>query len=448
MRTPNTNVQLVGAAGAANKQHAAARRNSAKHSKRKVSRYTNTSPPLSTRAPSCCNEPKFHGWLGRGRGAGTWTPVTRTKRPFSAGASLHREGHICCPAPSILYMCDACGLAGEDEDCEFSAVYTGDPTLTRVCGPSEDLRPEHNFCFRDDIAVKTEKRKLVISSGGCPDHRVFHTLQYISNSSSSCSSGCCSSSSCSSGCSSGDCSSGDCCAGGDDGCCDDDRSISSVYPRFHSYMISVPSRPALDASGPTWLTESLDDAVHGDPVGVAVNGVLIFANHSKTGSGGEIINMGMNMKIDSCSGHSDRGFRYHYHTTPLCILEAMGQTVPSTGAAYLFEGSPLAQASMWQSRSLPSPLLGVAMDGFPIFGPYNASGHLQLGSSAGAQATLSECNFDMANRRYHFTPNPPYSPPCLHGVKGEYHDELMAPMCPRKGTTNAYVSFSRLCHLF
>jgi hypothetical protein len=35
------------------------------------------------------------------------------------------------------------------------------------------------------------------------------------------------------------------------------------------------------------------------------------------------------------------------------------------------------------------------MDGFPIYGPYAASGKLMQGSSAGRNATLGACNFDV-----------------------------------------------------
>ena len=45
-----------------------------------------------------------------------------------------------------------------------------------------------------------------------------------------------------------------------------------------------------------------------------------------------------------------------------------------------------------------SPMLGIALDGFPIHGPYNSQGNLITTSQ------LGECNFDFETQRYHFTP--------------------------------------------
>ena len=87
-----------------------------------------------------------------------------------------------------------------------------------------------------------------------------------------------------------------------------------------------------------------------------------------------------------------------------------------------------AQIAPWPNASEPSPLLGYALDGFAIFGPYGAAGELKLGASAGTASNLDECNFDAQHRRYHLTPNAPFVPPCLVGEKGAYADELVAKM--------------------
>ena len=113
--------------------------------------------------------------------------------------------------------------------------------------------------------------------------------------------------------------------------------------------------------------------------------------------------------------------RYHYHTIPLCLLSEMGSWVPPDGTAYLFEkAGSRAQRAHWpplqSPAEKPSPFLGVALDGFSIYGPYAQDGKLQLGPSAGGNATLGECNFDFETKRYHLTPNPPYVPDCWVGA--------------------------------
>ena len=140
-------------------------------------------------------------------------------------------------------------------------------------------------------------------------------------------------------------------------------------------------------------------------------------------------------------GHSDLGHRYHYHTIPLCVLREMGFTVPSSGVNYLFKETVNDQIAEWPSKSDPSPFLGLARDGFPIYGPYNGDGLLQLGASAGSDATLGNCNFDYASQRYHLTPNAPYVPDCWVGdTIGTFQSQLRADICPMKGLTNSYCS--------
>jgi hypothetical protein len=125
------------------------------------------------------------------------------------------------------------------------------------------------------------------------------------------------------------------------------------------------------------------------------------------------------------------------------------------------------------------------MDGFPIYGPYAASGKLMQGSSAGRNATLGACNFDVrfvdqsinqsinrgsqccpllllllllithvctpmdtaellaepqyTTKHYHVTPNPPYVPDCWVGSeRGDFSDELLPKQCPKAGVGTAF----------
>lgn len=69
--------------------------------------------------------------------------------------------------------------------------------------------------------------------------------------------------------------------------------------------------------------------------------------------------------FDSCIGHQPGDGEYHYHANPLCLRAELDDNVvilrsTRTGSAY----SEL--ASGWHH----SPILGWAVDGYPIYGPY------------------------------------------------------------------------------
>jgi len=95
-------------------------------------------------------------------------------------------------------------------------------------------------------------------------------------------------------------------------------------------------------------------------------------------------------------------------------------------------------------------MLGIALDGFPIFGPYDETGRLlrhsapsavNHGSSAAANSLteqfLDECNGRFVNGRYqyHFSVDAPFSPTCLRG-------ELMNSMNSMSGSRQLAVALS------
>ncbi|GMH51101.1 hypothetical protein TL16_g00940 [Triparma laevis f. inornata] len=82
--------------------------------------------------------------------------------------------------------------------------------------------------------------------------------------------------------------------------------------------------------------------------------------------------------------------------------------MPKVDPNYLLDTSAPV-SDYWPSTSQPSPILGYALDGFPIYGPYDSEGNIVLASQ------LDECNFDYTNSRYYFTPDGSYVPTCLVG---------------------------------
>jgi hypothetical protein len=206
----------------------------------------------------------------------------------------------------------------------------------------------------------------------------------------------------------------------------------------------IPRNPKV-AAAPTAVDSDMYDEDFGDPIGVAVNGVLIFHDHTKTLGSGETEITPVLRDFDACGGHSDKAHRYHYHAIPHCLLRDMGSWVPDD-TTYMYGADSAAQVGPWPNASEPSPLLGFALDGFPIFGPYADCGTLKLGASAGADSNLDECNFDAKTQRYHLTPNAPFAPPCLVGDKGSYSDTIVPKRCPTTGIKNAFC-FGEQCVL-
>ena len=112
--------------------------------------------------------------------------------------------------------------------------------------------------------------------------------------------------------------------------------------------------------------------------------------------------------------------------------------VPLSGTAFLAEASPNRQLAHWARRAPPSPLIGFARDGFPIYGPYDAHGNLQIALGSDG-ATLDECNFNFSNQVYHITPNFPWTPSCFVGTPGSYKEATTRHgFCPIRGAVNTY----------
>ncbi|XP_066295094.1 uncharacterized protein [Branchiostoma lanceolatum] len=89
--------------------------------------------------------------------------------------------------------------------------------------------------------------------------------------------------------------------------------------------------------------------------------------------------------FDDCKGHPAPHGVYHYHITPPCIFDV---------------------------TEVPSPIIGVALDGFPIYGPTDETGR------ALTSADLDECHGRQVNGqyRYHVTSDFPYFLGCFRGA--------------------------------
>jgi len=138
----------------------------------------------------------------------------------------------------------------------------------------------------------------------------------------------------------------------------------------------IPSSPA--------MTATTSDTPLG-PIGISVNGVVLFNQYAamRQPLTSEIIS------FDKYNGHPSPSNQYHYHFEPVSITAA--------------------------SRSR---LVGVLLDGFPVYGP--------LDSDGGTPANLDACNghtaatpeFASGIYHYHTTTAVPYISGCFRGTAG------------------------------
>jgi len=71
------------------------------------------------------------------------------------------------------------------------------------------------------------------------------------------------------------------------------------------------------------------------------------------------------LTFDACVGHQPGGGNYHYHANPLCLRAQLNDNVVTLRTSR--DGSSYAELpSGWHH----SPILGWALDGYPIYGPY------------------------------------------------------------------------------
>jgi len=121
------------------------------------------------------------------------------------------------------------------------------------------------------------------------------------------------------------------------------------------------------------------------PIGVAINGVAIFGPQNAEGQDAVMVEM-----FDQCGGHPDPRGVYHYHRMPDCLVT--------------------------EQPGKHSAAIGVAFDGFLIYG--------KLGSNGKAPSDLDACNghtgptpeFPAGAYHYHATTKFPYLLGCYSGT--------------------------------
>jgi hypothetical protein len=121
------------------------------------------------------------------------------------------------------------------------------------------------------------------------------------------------------------------------------------------------------------------------PIGVAVNGVVFFNQYN-----------GMRQPLtaelltfDRYNGHPSPSNQYHYHVEPV-----------------------------WLTASSRSRLLGVLLDGFPVYGPVEADGRSPSGLDSCNGHVGATAEFAAGIYHYHATAAAPYISGCFRGAPG------------------------------
>jgi hypothetical protein len=143
-----------------------------------------------------------------------------------------------------------------------------------------------------------------------------------------------------------------------------------------SLVLRVPSAPSAATPSDTPM----------GPMGIAVNGVALFNQYAAGRSPltNEILS------FDRFNGHPQQTGQYHYHLEPLWLTARDGEAA----------------------------LIGVLLDGYPVYGPRESGGALPSGLDTCNGHTHATADFPSGSYHYHVTTSVPYISGCFAGRPG------------------------------
>jgi hypothetical protein len=121
------------------------------------------------------------------------------------------------------------------------------------------------------------------------------------------------------------------------------------------------------------------------PIGLAVNGVALFNQYA---AGRQPLTFEI-ASFDRYNGHPAPGDTYHYHLEPL-----------------------------WLTATSRSRLVGVLLDGFPVYGPDDSGGHVPTDLDACHGHVSATVDFPLGMYHYHANEMAPYIAGCFRGTPG------------------------------
>ena len=164
----------------------------------------------------------------------------------------------------------------------------------------------------------------------------------------------------------------------------------ALYEAPHDGMVVNPNRIVSQTltlrvpSSPT-LASTPSDTPMG-PIGMAVNGVPLFNQYAagRTPLTSEIAT------FDRHNGHPQQTGQYHYHLEPAWLTAGNG----------------------------PSSLIGVLLDGFPVYGPKETDGTTPSALDSCNGHTHATVDVPAGRYHYHVTAASPYISGCYKGTAG------------------------------
>jgi hypothetical protein len=146
------------------------------------------------------------------------------------------------------------------------------------------------------------------------------------------------------------------------------------YIQEQSQTFYLPLEPKHNPNAKAMDKTNSNRALPMGPIGIALNGVVFFNPFDADIQDATDL-------MDRCCGHPSPRNQYHYHKYPVCVK-----------SPFIDEGND------------HSPLIGFALDGFPVYGPYEGKG--QMAKDARDQP-LNDFNVhhdDVHGWHYHVTP--------------------------------------------
>ena len=142
-----------------------------------------------------------------------------------------------------------------------------------------------------------------------------------------------------------------------------------------NYAFQVPTTPAYASPSDTPM----------GPIGMAVNGVALFNQYA---AGRQALTSEI-ATFDRYNGHPAPRGEYHYHLEPL-----------------------------WLTAISRSALVGVLLDGFPVYGPNDSGGQVPTDLDACHGHMSATVDFPLGMYHYHANETAPYISGCFRGTPG------------------------------
>ncbi|HVT12070.1 MAG TPA: YHYH protein [Fimbriimonadaceae bacterium] len=145
-----------------------------------------------------------------------------------------------------------------------------------------------------------------------------------------------------------------------------------IMEKIKTYRL--PIDPQKNPQAISMTTNDSNMALNMGPVGIAVNGVVFFNPFDAGMQDASNI-------MDRCCGHPAPDYSYHYHKYPICV-----------NTAFVDKGEG------------HSPIIGFALDGFPVYGPYESAGVLARDLTENKLNAFNAHYDPVRGWHYHVTP--------------------------------------------